>query len=411
MPTDLRDIVVVGAGIAGMRAAETLRKEGYDDALTIVGDEWHAPYHRPPLSKKLLSGQIQRAGIDLAPQFDLDARVLRGASARRLDPSSRTLELDDAGTPLSLQYDGLVIATGATPRAWPGGEVPDGVMLLRTVDDCLAIRERLAGRARVAVVGGGFIGAEVAATCRMLGLDVALIERSDGLLFSALGPEMASCWAQLHKMHGVDVRIGAHVDTFAGNGRVEGVRLKDGSQIAADLVIVGLGVTPATEWLDGSGLPIDDGLVCDATGIVEGGSGVVAAGDVARWWHPRYERHLRVEHWDHAGRQGEAAARTLLAGPDSADTYDELPYFWSDQYDVKLQMLGVPTDYDSFTVVDGQPDEWRFTAAYGRDGRTIAVLSTIPGRVLAYRKAISDGAAFPPRANGESPTETDEDDN
>ena len=396
MRDDLHDIVVVGAGIAGMRAAETFRQEGYDGALTVVGDEWHAPYHRPPLSKKLLSGQIQRAGIDLAPQFDVDARVLRGASAHRLDPSSHTLDLDDDGTPLSLHYDGLVIATGATPRSWPGGAVPEGVMLLRTVDDCLAIREQLADDPRVVVVGGGFIGAEVAASCRMLGLEVALIERSDGLLLSALGAEMATCWAQLHKSHGVDLRVGASVEEFVGDGRVKGVRLNDGSQLAADLVIVGLGVSPATEWLDGSGLRIDDGLVCDATGAVEGGSDVVAAGDIARWWHPRYERHLRIEHWDHAGRQGETAARTLLAGADRADAYDELPYFWSDQYDVKLQMLGVPTDYDSFAVVDGRPEDWNFTAAYGRDGATIAVLSTTPGRVQAYRDAIKGGDEFPP---------------
>jgi NADPH-dependent 2,4-dienoyl-CoA reductase/sulfur reductase-like enzyme len=396
MGTDLREIVVVGAGLAGMRAAETLRQEGYDGALTVVGDERHAPYHRPPLSKKLLSGQIQRAGIDLALQFDFDARVLRGASAVGLDQSSRTLDVDDDGTPLSLHYDGLVIATGATPRAWPGGAVPDGVLLLRTVDDCLAIRERLKTRPRVVVVGGGFIGAEVAATCRILGLEVTLVERSDGLLLSALGPEMAACWAQLHKQHGVDFRVGVDVDSFVGDKRVEAVRLSDGSQVVADLVIVGLGVTPATDWLDGSGLRVDDGLVCDATGAVEGGSDVVAAGDIARWWHPRFQRHLRIEHWDHAGRQGEAAARTLLAGPGTADEYDELPYFWSDQYDVKLQMLGVPHDYDAFTVVEGHPDDWEFTAAYGRDGRTVAVLSTVPGQVLAYRQALTDAAEFPP---------------
>ncbi len=393
MRTDLREIVVVGAGLAGTRAAETLRQDGYDGALTLVGDERHAPYHRPPLSKKLLSGQIQRAGIDLALQFDFDARVLRGASARKLDPSSRTLEIDDDGTPLSLHYDGLVIATGATPRDWPGGAVPDGVMLLRTVDDCLAIRERLQTRPRVVVVGGGFIGAEVAATCRMLGLDVTLVERSDGLLLSALGAEMAECWAQLHQQHGVDVRVGVDVETFVGDRRVKAVRLSDGSQLPADLVVVGLGVTPATEWLDGSGLRVDDGLVCDATGAVEGGSDVVAAGDIARWWHPRYERHLRIEHWDHAGRQGEAAARTLLAGPDKVDAYDELPYFWSDQYDVKMQMLGVPTDYDAFAVVEGRLDSWKFTATYGRDGRTVAVLSTIPGRVQTYRDVIGKAAA------------------
>jgi NADPH-dependent 2,4-dienoyl-CoA reductase/sulfur reductase-like enzyme len=227
---------------------------------------------------------------------------------------------------------------------------------------------------------------------------VALIERGDGLLLSALGTEMASCWAKLHRDHGVDLRVGVHVDAFAGNGRVEGVRLSDGAYVAADLVIAGLGVTPATGWLENSGLRVDDGLVCDAKGAVEGGHDIVAAGDIARWWHPRYERHLRIEHWDHAGRQGEAAARTLLAGPDHAAAYDELPYFWSDQYDVKMQMLGVPTDYDAFSVVEGRrPEDWAFTAAYGRDGRTIAVLSTIPGRVHTYRDAISAGTAFPPK--------------
>ncbi|OBF54746.1 pyridine nucleotide-disulfide oxidoreductase [Mycobacterium sp. 852002-50816_SCH5313054-b] len=401
MPSrQLREVVVVGEGVAGTRAAEALRQDGYDGGLTIVGAERHAPYHRPPLSKKLLTGQVHRAGVDLAPQFDMDARVLRGASAIKLDLSSRTVHLRDESQDLALQFDGLVIASGATPRQWPGAAVPDGVLMLRTVDDCLAIRERLGSRPRVVVVGGGFIGAEVAASCRSTGLEVVLIEKATSPLLAALGKELAPRWADLHRQHGVDVRVGVGVDSFIGNGRVEAVRLTDGSRIPADAVIVGLGVTPVTDWLDGSGLRVDDGVVCDGTGAVEGETGdaaVVAAGDVARWWHPLYERHLRTEHWDDAGRQGEAAARTLLAGPDRAETYDELPYFWSDQYDVKVQMLGVPTDYDAVDIVEGDPDAWEFLAAYGKGGRTIAVLSTIPNRVYAYRDAIANRAEFPPK--------------
>ena len=180
----------------------------------------------------------------------------------------------------------------------------------------------------------------------------------------------------------------------------DGCRRSDspiGSQVPADVVIIGLGVTPATDWLEGSGLRLDDGVVCDATGAAEGTTDVVAAGDVARWWHPVYERHLRTEHWDDAGRQGAAAARTLLAGPDRAEAFDEVPYFWSDQYDVKVQMIGTQGDYDAIEIIEGDPDGWEFVAAYGRDGRTIAVLGTIPNRVHAYRDAISERAEFPPR--------------
>ncbi|MCV7445682.1 pyridine nucleotide-disulfide oxidoreductase [Mycobacterium paraense] len=400
MPSrQLRQVVVVGAGVAGTRAAEALRQDGYDGDLTIVGAERHAPYHRPPLSKKLLTGQVHRAGVDLAPQFELEARVLRGASAIKLDLSSRTVHLRDENQDLALQFDGLVIASGATPRQWPG-PVPEGVLTLRTVDDCLAIRERLGSRPRVVVVGGGFIGAEVAASCRSIGLEVVLIEKANSPLLAALGKELAPRWAELHRQHGVDVRVGVGVDSIVGNGRVEAVQLTDGSRVPADVVIVGLGVTPVTDWLDGSGLRVDDGVVCDGTGAAEGdtgGAAVVAAGDVARWWHPLYERHLRTEHWDDAGRQGEAAARTLLAGPDRAEPHDELPYFWSDQYDVKVQMLGVPTDYDAVEIVEGDADAWEFLAAYGRGGRTIAALSTIPNRVYAYRDAIANRGEFPPR--------------
>lgn len=398
--SQLKQVVVVGAGVAGMRAAETLRLDGYDGALTIVGAERQAPYHRPPLSKKLLTGDVYRAGIDMAPQFDLDARVLRAASAIKLDVSSRVVHLRDENHDLAEQFDGLVIASGAFAREWPGGPVPDGVLTLRTVEDCLAIRDRLSGRPRVAVVGGGFIGAEVAASCRLMGLDVVLIEKAASPLLAALGKELAPRWAELHRAHGVDVRVGVGVDGFVGNGQVEAVRLTDGSRVRADVVIVGLGVTPATDWLEGSGLRVDDGVVCDATGVAEGDSGdavVVAAGDVARWWHPLYERHLRTEHWDDAARQGEVVARTLLAEPGRAQAFDAVPYFWSDQYDVKVQMYGVPTDYDAVEIIEGDPDRWEFIAAYGRGARTIAVLGTIPNRLHAYRDAVSNRADFPPK--------------
>jgi NADPH-dependent 2,4-dienoyl-CoA reductase/sulfur reductase-like enzyme len=399
MSTDrqLQQVVVVGAGVAGIRATETLRQNGYDGALTIIGAERHAPYHRPPLSKKLLSGQVHRAGIDMAPQFDTEARMLRGATAVWLDMSARRVQVRDDGQNLSLGFDGLVIASGARPREWPGGPTPDGVLLLRTVEDCLAIRERLGSRPRIVVVGGGFIGAEVAATCRLMGLDVALIEKAASPMLAALGKELAPRWADLHRQHGVDLRVGVGVDGFVGNGHVEGVRLTDGSQVPADVVIVGLGVTPATDWLKGSGLRLDDGVVCDATGAAEGAHDVVAAGDVARWWHPLYERHLRTEHWDDAGRQGAAAARTLLAGPDRAEASDMVPYFWSDQYDVKVQMIGTPADYDAIEILEGDRGGWEFVAGYGRGGRTIAVLGTIPNRVHAYRDAIRNRAEFPPK--------------
>ena len=398
MPTAaLKSVVVVGGGIAGTRAAETLRREGFDGDLTIVGAERHAPYHRPPLSKKLLTGKVHRAGVDMAPQFDMQARVLRGASALKLDTASRTLFVRDDGQDMALAFDGLVIASGASPREWPGGTGLDGVLVLRTVEDCLAIRERLNTGAHVVVVGGGFIGAEVAASCRSIGLQVTLIERSSSPLLAALGEELAPRWAELHRGHGVDLRTGVGVEQFVGDGRVKAVALSDGSQVRADVVVIGLGVTPATDWLAGSDIHVDDGVICDATGAVDGATGIVAAGDVARWWHPLYERHLRIEHWDHAARQGAAAARTLLAGPQHAEPYDDIPYFWSDQYDVKVQMLGVPTDYDALEIVEGDSRSWQFVAAYGRDSRTVAVLGTVPGRVHAYHAAIAERAAFPPR--------------
>jgi NADPH-dependent 2,4-dienoyl-CoA reductase/sulfur reductase-like enzyme len=397
-PNDqLSRVVVVGGGVAGTMAAQTLRTEGFDGELTLVGAERHAPYHRPALSKKLLTGEVHRAGVDMAPQNEFDARVLRGAEAVKLDLASRIVHIRDGGENQALDFDGLVIASGANVREWPSGRVPEGVMGLRTVDDCLAIRSRLGRRTRVVVIGGGFIGTEVAASLRSLGHPVTLVSRAGALLHTALGEQMGRCWTELHQHHGVDVRLGTDVDRFIGRNRVKGVRLSDGSKVKADLVLIGLGVRPATEWLEGSGIKLDKGVLCDATGAAEGAPNVVAAGDVARWWHPLYSQHLRIEHWDHASRQGVTAARNLLVGPDGAQEYDAVPYFWSDQYDVKLQLVGVPTGYDCVTLVEGDLRSKEFVAAYGKDGRTVAVLGTIPGRVNDYRSEIADGVAFPPR--------------
>jgi NADPH-dependent 2,4-dienoyl-CoA reductase/sulfur reductase-like enzyme len=398
MPSNdqLGRVVVVGAGVAGQMAAQTLRAEGFDGELTLVGAERHAPYHRPALSKKLLTGEVHRAGIDMAPRDEFRARVLRSATAVGLDMTSRTVHLRDGGHDRALDFDGLVIASGAVVRQWPGG-APDGVLPLRTVDDCLAIRSKLDRRTRVVVVGGGFIGTEVAASIRSLGLKVTLLSRAGALLHSAIGEEMGSCWTDLHRQHGVDVRVDVKVDGFIGKRHVKAVRLSDGSKVKADLVLIGLGVEPTTDWLQGSGIKVDSGVICDATGAAEGSTGVVAAGDVARWWHPLYQQHLRIEHWDHASRQGITAGRNLLTGPAEAQEYDAVPYFWSDQYDVKLQLLGVPTGYDTVEVIEGSVRDNQFVAVYGKSGRTIAVLSTIPGRVHDYRSAIADGTTFPPR--------------
>ena len=394
---ELQRVLVVGAGVAGTTAAETLRLKGFDGELTIAGAERHSPYHRPPLSKRMLAGTVHRAGIDLAPRLDVDARVLRSTRAVGLDLGSRTALFRDGGRELSVEFDGLVVATGASARPWPDGPAPDGVLVLRTVEDCFAIRDRLGSSPRVVVVGGGFIGAEVAATCRELGLAVTLVERGSAPMAAVLGEEMARCWAELHRGHGVELRTGVGVDALIGDGQVEAVRLSDGTRVPADLVILGLGVTPDTAWLDGSGLLLDDGVVCDASGVAEGGDGVVvAAGDIARWWHPRYEQHLRIEHWEHARQQGVVAAQTLLDGPRNGRQLCDLPYFWSDQFDVKMQMLGATAGYDAVAVIEGDPRDGGFLAAYGKQGRTIAVLSTIPGRVHAYREAVAEGAAFPP---------------
>jgi len=294
----------------------------------------------------------------------------------------------------ALAYDGLVLATGASPRHLPGGGGLAGVHVLRTLDDCLAIRADLdASPGRVVVVGAGFIGSEVAATCRGRGHEVTVVEALPVPMERILGTDLGSLTADLHRDHGVRVRLGVGVEALEGGERVERVRLADGSTIDADVVVVGIGVAPSTGWLEGSGLALDNGVVCDETCLAA--PGVVAAGDVARWPNRRFDEVMRVEHWENALEQGAHAARRLLAGDAGGEAFEPVPWFWSDQYDRKIQLAGRSGPGDDVHIVHGSVDDRRFVALYGRGGRVVGVLGVNrPRHVMQWRARISEGITW-----------------
>lgn len=375
-------VTIVGASLAGVHGARTLRAEGFEGPITLIGDELHLPYDRPPLSKQVLAGtwDTDRIGLPAADEIDVDWRLGRRATALRVDDRALVLDGDE-----EVPYDALLIATGASPRWLPGSEGLGGVHVLRTLDDCVGLRRELdAEPRRVVVIGAGFIGAEVAATCRERGLEVTMVEPLPAPLERGLGSRMGMVLADIHREHGVDLRLGTGVDALEGDGQVERVQLSDGESIEAEVVLVGIGVIPNTGWLEGSGLTLDDGIVCDATSLAA--PGVTAAGDVARWDSPRYGRPLRVEHWEHAIQHGEAAARRLLVDDTEAEPFDPVPWFWSDQYDRKIQLAGVSAPHDQVEVVIGSTDERRFVALYGHEGRVTAVLGmNRPRHVMQLR--------------------------
>lgn len=384
----MHTIVVAGASLAGLRAAEVLRHEGFDGSIVMVGDEPQRPYDRPPLSKQVLSGkwEPERTILPASSDDSLELEWRLGVRAVRLDLGGRRVVLADGS---DVSFDGLVIATGATPRPLPGAGDLSGVHTLRTLDDCLAVRHALdAGVQRVVVVGAGFIGAEVAATCRARGVDVTLVEALPVPLGRVVGPEIGAVCAEVHRDHGVDVRLGVGVERIDGDGRVERVGLADGSVVGAQLVVVGVGVLPNTGWLDGSGLTIADGVVCDETTLAA--PGVVAAGDVARWPNRRYGEAMRVEHWDNALDMGAHAARRLLGGDGGSAPYMPVPWFWSDQYDHKIQMAGRPGPGDDMVVVHGSLAERRFVALYGRQRMVVGALGfDMAARIVRYRLAMA----------------------
>jgi 3-phenylpropionate/trans-cinnamate dioxygenase ferredoxin reductase subunit len=386
--------VIVGASLAGLSAAEAMRSGGYDGELVMVGEEHLLPYDRPPLSKQILNGKWLPEQAFLRKGADYERLNLvwkLGQRAAALDLNARAVILENGE---SLDFDGLVIATGATPRRLPGMAPLAGVHVLRTMGDAIALRAELEGGPRVCVVGAGFIGLEVAAVCRAKGLEVTIIEALDAPLAQILPPELASACVRLHLDQGVHIRCRATVAGFEGAARVEAVRLAGGDRVLADVVVVGIGVVPETGWLASSGLAIDNGILCDAT-LATSAPGVVAAGDVARWPNVLFGETMRIEHWTNALDQGAAAGRRLLLGADYTQPFAPVPYVWSDQYDTKIQTVGRIKPGDDVRVVNGSLSEGRFVAVTGRGGRLVGAMAfNEPRKLMGWRQPIATGTAW-----------------
>ena len=386
-------VVVVGASTGGLAAAEALRRTGYEGVITLVGAEPEAPYDRPPLSKQVLSGEWKPDKLALRSPAELDALELElrlGVPATELDTNRRVVTLADGAT---LDYDSLVIATGVRPRRLPGTGGIAGVHALRTLADALALKERLRPGRHLVIVGAGFVGAEVAATARGLGVDVTLLESGSVPLAPAVGEEVGRFLTGLHHEHGVRVRTDAAVtEIVQADAQVTGVRLADDTVLPADDVLVAIGSTPNTEWLAGSGLTVDNGLVCDEFSAAA--PGVHGVGDVASWYNPLFETAMRIEHRTNAAEQGMAVARNLVAA--QPRPFAPVPYFWSDQYGVKLQAYGQLRDHDEALVMDATPSGRQLLVAYRKADRLVGVLAAgkPPKLLRAWRALVAERAQW-----------------
>ena len=392
-------IVIVGAGLAGLRTAERTRRQGHEGRITLVGVEHHAPYDRPPLSKSLLISPEELAPVALRvaeayAELDLDLRT--GHAAMSLDTVGKTVTLSDRDR---VRYDRLVIATGARPRRIEAFMRPAGAHVVRTWEDSQALRaelhaERHGRRPQVTVIGGGVLGCEVAASARSIGLEVHLVEALGTPLGRVLGDEVGQAVAALHRDHGVHVHAPATVASVEGSQHVESVELADGTSIPTDVLLVAVGAAPNTEWLDGSLLVVDDGVVCDATGTSSDGD-VLAVGDVARMPHPRQAGAHRLEHWTNAVDTAALVGVNALLDPPARGPLTEVPYFWSDQYDAKIQCLGLASPADALRVVDGSLGERRFLALYHREGVVTGAVSIgRPGPLARCRGIVATGASL-----------------
>ncbi|MFK0156606.1 NAD(P)/FAD-dependent oxidoreductase [Streptomyces sp. NPDC090493] len=390
----MKRIVIVGASAGGLATAEALRRFGYEGTVTLVGDEPYLPYDRPPLSKQILSGEWQPDRIQLRGRSELDSLGLDlrlGMRATGLDMAARAVTLAD-GT--LVRYDGLVVATGVRPRVLPDCEGVAGVHTLRTLDDALALKARLRAGRRLVIVGAGFVGAEVAAVARGLGVEVTVLEAGPVPLAQAVGEQAGRFLARIHRDHGVALRTGVTAAGVLSSGReVTGVIPSGGRVIPAEDVLIAIGSVPNTDWLEGSGLTVDNGLVCDEFSAAA--PGVYALGDVARWYNPLFGTAMRVEHRTHAAEQAVAVARNLLASePGLRRPFAPVPYFWSDQYEMKIQAYGHLHGHDEAVIV--HEDSRGLLVAYRTDDRLSGVLAVgVPPKTLrGWRSLIAAGTTW-----------------
>ncbi|HVT22610.1 MAG TPA: FAD-dependent oxidoreductase [Mycobacteriales bacterium] len=388
-------LVVVGASLAGLRAAEGARRSGFAGPITLLGAEEHLPYDRPPLSKEFLTTADSPGPTLLRDEAtlrdDLGITLRLGTEATALDTERRALATDDG----EVAFSSLVLATGATPRRLPGADALRGVHVLRTLDDARAIRCALDAGARTVVVGAGFIGSEIAASARTRGCEVTVVEALPTPLARPVGETMGRVLAGLHAKHGTTLRVGVGVEALDGDGEgaVRAVRLADGTTIAAELVVVGIGVTPNVGWLAGSGLHIGDGVECDAT-LCTGVAGIYAAGDIARWHNPTFDAMMRLEHWTIAAEQGGVAGRNAV-DPAGATAFETVPYFWSDWYGKRIQMVGVAAGADEIVPVAGDVDGDSFVVLYRRGERLLGALALeARSQVMKYRALLASGASW-----------------
>jgi NADPH-dependent 2,4-dienoyl-CoA reductase/sulfur reductase-like enzyme len=378
-------IVIVGGGLAASRTAEQLRRAEYAGPITIVSDEDHLPYDRPPLSKEVLRAETDDVALKPAEFYaENDITLLLGSGATKLDTTAQTVTLANGDV---IGYDELVIATGLVPKRIPSLPDLEGIRVLRTFDESLALRRHAESAERAVIVGAGFIGCEVAASLRKHGVAVTLVEPQPSPLASVLGQQIGDLVARLHRSEGVDVRCGVGVAGVTGTNHVEKVVLTDGTELDADIVVVGIGSRPSTDWLDGSGVAVDNGVICDVAGRTSAPK-VWAIGDVASWRDAQGHQ-VRVEHWSNVAEQARVIVPAMLGVEATAAVV--VPYFWSDQYDVKIQCLGEPEADDVVHVV--ADDGRKFLAYYERDGAVVGVVGGgMPGKVMKARGKIAAGA-------------------